>query len=66
MNLDCRSRPAELLEMCELSIDKMSTVFEDSNVYILHMMYQAMGICLYMENYDGAVRYGEKVMKSYT
>lgn len=58
--------PAELLEMCELSIDKMSTVFEDSNVYILHMMYQAMGICLYMENYDGAVRYGEKVMKSYT
>ncbi|XP_077075736.1 N-lysine methyltransferase SMYD2-B [Siphateles boraxobius] len=58
--------PAELLEMCELSIDKMSTVFDDSNVYILHMMYQAMGICLYMENYDGAVRYGEKVMKSYT
>ncbi|KAG1927305.1 N-lysine methyltransferase SMYD2-B isoform X1 [Pimephales promelas] len=58
--------PAELLEMCELSIDKMSTVFDDSNVYILHMMYQAMGVCLYMENYDEAVRYGEKVMKSYT
>lgn len=66
MNLDCRSRPAELLEMCELSIDKMGTVFDDSNVYILHMMYQAMGICLYMEHYDGAVRYSEKVMKSYT
>ncbi|XP_067239033.1 N-lysine methyltransferase SMYD2-B [Chanodichthys erythropterus] len=58
--------PAELLEMCELSIDKMSTVFDDSNIYILHMMYQAMGICLFMENYDGAVRYGEKVIKPYT
>ncbi|XP_059355133.1 N-lysine methyltransferase SMYD2-B [Carassius carassius] len=58
--------PAELLEMCELSIDKMSAVFDDTNIYILHMMYQAMGICLFMENYDGAVRYGEKVMKPYT
>ncbi|XP_042633297.1 N-lysine methyltransferase SMYD2-B [Cyprinus carpio] len=58
--------PAELLEMCELSIDKMSTVFDDANIYILHMMYQAMGICLFMENYDGAVRYGEKIMKPYT
>uniref|UniRef100_A0A671MG31 [histone H3]-lysine(4) N-trimethyltransferase n=1 Tax=Sinocyclocheilus anshuiensis TaxID=1608454 RepID=A0A671MG31_9TELE len=55
-----------LLEMCELSIDKMNTVFDDANIYILHMMYQAMGICLFMENYDGAVRYGEKVMKPYT
>lgn len=58
--------PTELLEMCELSIDKMSTVFDDSNVYILHMMYQAMGICLFTEDYEGAVRYGEKVIKPFT
>ncbi|XP_062857190.1 N-lysine methyltransferase SMYD2-B [Trichomycterus rosablanca] len=57
--------PAELLELCELSIDKMGSVFEDSNVYILHMMYQAMGVCLYMEDYDGAVSYGEKVIKPF-
>lgn len=57
--------PSELLEMCELIIDKMSSVFDDSNVYMLHMLYQAMGVCLYMESYDDAVRYGEKVVKSY-
>lgn len=57
--------PLELLEMCELIIDKMSSVFDDSNVYMLHMMYQAMGVCLYTESYDDAVRYGEKVVKSY-
>ncbi|KAA0708961.1 N-lysine methyltransferase SMYD2-B [Triplophysa tibetana] len=54
-----------LLEMCELIIDKMGAVFEDSNVYMLHMMYQAMGVCLFTENYDGAIRYGEKVLKQY-
>ncbi|XP_051510792.1 N-lysine methyltransferase SMYD2-B [Myxocyprinus asiaticus] len=58
--------PAELLEMCELSIDKMSAVFEDSNVYMLHMMYQAMGVCLFMDNYGAAVRYGEKVIEPYS
>ncbi|XP_056620484.1 N-lysine methyltransferase SMYD2-B [Triplophysa dalaica] len=57
--------PSELLEMCELIIDKMGSVFDNSNVYMLHMMYQAMGICLFTENYDGAVRYGEKVLKQY-
>ncbi|KAI5614980.1 N-lysine methyltransferase SMYD2-B isoform X1, partial [Silurus asotus] len=57
--------PAELLEICELSIDKMSSMFEDSNVYMLHMMYQAMGVCMYMEDYDGAVSYGEKVIKPF-
>ncbi|KAK2846155.1 hypothetical protein Q7C36_011009 [Tachysurus vachellii] len=54
-----------LLEMCELSMDKMSSTFEESNVYVLHMMYQAMGVCMYMEDYDGAVNYGEKVIKPF-
>ncbi|KAK3506681.1 hypothetical protein QTP70_014290 [Hemibagrus guttatus] len=59
------SPPAELLEMCELSMDKMGSMFEDTNVYMLHMMYQAMGVCMYMEDYDGAVNYGEKVIKPF-
>ncbi|XP_030638146.1 N-lysine methyltransferase SMYD2-like [Chanos chanos] len=58
--------PGELLEMCELSLDKMGSVFEDSNVYMLHMMYQAMGVCLYMEEWDRALSYGEKVIKPYS
>ncbi|XP_058249309.1 N-lysine methyltransferase SMYD2-B [Hemibagrus wyckioides] len=57
--------PAELLELCELSMDKMGSMFEDTNVYMLHMMYQAMGVCMYMEDYDGAVNYGEKVIKPF-
>ncbi|CAM4538436.1 unnamed protein product, partial [Caretta caretta] len=56
----------ELLEVCELSLDKMGSVFEDSNVYMLHMMYQAMGVCLYMQDWDGALRYGEKIIKPYS
>ncbi|KAI4880549.1 hypothetical protein NFI96_034154, partial [Prochilodus magdalenae] len=58
--------PAELLEMCELSIDKMGAVFDDSNVYMLHMMYQAMGVCMFTEDYDGALSYGEKVIKPFS
>ncbi|GAA6104530.1 N-lysine methyltransferase SMYD2-B [Tachysurus ichikawai] len=46
-------------------MDKMSSTFEESNVYMLHMMYQAMGVCMYMEDYDGAVNYGEKVIKPF-
>uniref|UniRef100_A0A8D2JFT8 N-lysine methyltransferase SMYD2 n=1 Tax=Sciurus vulgaris TaxID=55149 RepID=A0A8D2JFT8_SCIVU len=57
--------PSELLEICELSQEKMSTVFEDSNVYMLHMMYQAMGVCLYMQDWEGALRYGQKIIKPY-
>ncbi|KAG2467146.1 N-lysine methyltransferase SMYD2-A [Polypterus senegalus] len=58
--------PSELLEICELSLDKMGAVFEDSNVYMLHMMYQAMGVCLYMQDWEGAMRYGEKIIKPYS
>ncbi|XP_041716338.2 N-lysine methyltransferase SMYD2-A [Coregonus clupeaformis] len=58
--------PGELMEMCQLSLDKMGEVFEDSNVYMLHMMYQAMGVCLYMGDWDEAIRYGEKVLKPYS
>lgn len=43
----------------------MGAVFDDSNVYMLHMMYQAMGVCLYMQDPDGAIRYGEKIAKYY-
>ncbi|XP_072298561.1 N-lysine methyltransferase SMYD2-like [Eucyclogobius newberryi] len=58
--------PSELLDICELSLEKMGSVFEDSNVYMLHMMYQAMGVCLYMENIEEAILYGEKLIKPYS
>ncbi|XP_038667447.1 N-lysine methyltransferase SMYD2-A [Scyliorhinus canicula] len=58
--------PSELLEICELSLDKMGSIFEDNNVYMLHMMYQAMGVCLYMQDWDGALRYGQKIIKPYS
>ncbi|MBW04079.1 N-lysine methyltransferase SMYD2, partial [Eschrichtius robustus] len=58
--------PSELLEICELSQEKMSCVFEDSNVYMLHMMYQAMGVCLYMQDWEGALRYGRKIIQPYS
>ncbi|XP_078012441.1 N-lysine methyltransferase SMYD2 isoform X4 [Phascolarctos cinereus] len=57
--------PSELLEICELSQEKMGSLFEDSNVYMLHMMYQAMGVCLYMQDWEGALRYGQKIIKPY-
>ncbi|RXM31819.1 N-lysine methyltransferase SMYD2 [Acipenser ruthenus] len=56
----------DLLEICELSLDKMGDAFEDTNVYMLHMMYQAMGVCLYMQDWEGALRYGEKIIKPYS
>lgn len=58
--------PSELLEMCEQSLEEMGSVFDDSNVYMLHMMYQAMGVCIYMQDADGAIRYGEKILKPYS
>lgn len=64
-NLDPLAPPSELLEMCEQSLEEMGTVFHESNVYMLHMMYQAMGVCLYMEDPEEAVRYGEKIVKCY-
>ncbi|KAF0023539.1 hypothetical protein F2P81_024169 [Scophthalmus maximus] len=63
--LDSVAPPSELLEMCEQSLEEMGAVFDDSNVYMLHMMYQAMGVCLYMEDPEGAIRYGEKILKPY-
>lgn len=58
--------PSELLEMCELSLEKMGAIFADTNVYMLHMMYQAMGVCLYMQDWDGAMSYGEKIVQPYS
>ncbi|XP_070843580.1 N-lysine methyltransferase SMYD2-like [Chaetodon trifascialis] len=58
--------PSELLEMCEQSLEEMGAVFDDSNVYMLHMMYQAMGVCLYMQDIDGAISYGEKIVKCFS
>ncbi|XP_072265960.1 N-lysine methyltransferase SMYD2 [Pyxicephalus adspersus] len=57
--------PSELLEMCELSMEKMGTLFAETNVYMLHMTYQAMGICLYMQDWEGALKYGEKIIQPY-
>ncbi|XP_054474747.1 N-lysine methyltransferase SMYD2-B [Anoplopoma fimbria] len=58
--------PSELLEMCEQSLEEMGAVFDDANVYMLHIMYQAMGVYLFMEDPEGAVRYGEKILKPYS
>ncbi|CAG5928054.1 unnamed protein product [Menidia menidia] len=55
-----------LKHMCEQSLEEMGAVFDDSNVYMLHMMYQAMGVCIYMQDADGALRYGGKVLKPYS
>ncbi|MEQ2235285.1 N-lysine methyltransferase SMYD2-A [Ilyodon furcidens] len=52
--------------MCELSLEKMGAIFADTNVYMLHMMYQAMGVCLYMQDWDGAMSYGEKIVQPYS
>ncbi|KAG7236034.1 hypothetical protein INR49_001434 [Caranx melampygus] len=64
--LDTLVPPSELLEMCELSQEKMGAIFADTNVYMLHMMYQAMGVCLYMQDWDGAMSYGEKIVQPYS
>ncbi|NWW91974.1 SMYD2 methyltransferase, partial [Rhynochetos jubatus] len=58
--------PGLLLEICELSLEKMGAVFEESNVYMLHMMYQAMGVCLYVQDWEGALRYGQKIIRPYS
>ncbi|XP_012692310.1 N-lysine methyltransferase SMYD2-A [Clupea harengus] len=58
--------PNELLEICELSLEKMGALFADTNVYMLHMMYQSMGVCLYLQDWDGAMKYGEKIIKPYS
>lgn len=58
--------PSELLEICEQSLERMGSVFDDSNVYMLHMMYQAMGVCLYMQDPEEAIKYGEKLIKPYS
>ncbi|KAG1971576.1 N-lysine methyltransferase SMYD2 [Pimephales promelas] len=58
--------PSELLEICELSLEKMGSIFAETNVYMLHMMYQAMGVCLYMQDWDGAMKYGEKIVQPYS
>lgn len=63
--LDTSVPPNELLEICELSLEKMGAIFADTNVYMLHMMYQAMGVCLYLQDWDGAMKYGEKIIKPY-
>lgn len=65
MFLDSLAPPSELLEMCELSMEKMGATFADTNVYMLHMMYQAMGVCLYMQDWSGAMSYGEKIVQPY-
>lgn len=63
--LDFTVPPSDLLEICELSLERMGSIFVDTNVYMLHMMYQAMGVCLYMQDWDGAMKYGEKIVQPY-
>ncbi|GAA6084502.1 N-lysine methyltransferase SMYD2-A isoform X1 [Tachysurus ichikawai] len=65
-SLDFTVPPSDLLEICELSLERMGSIFVDTNVYMLHMMYQAMGVCLYMQDWDGAMKYGEKIVQPYS
>jgi len=57
--------PHELLVMCELSLDNMGEVFDDSNVYVLHMVYQAMGVCIYNGDWQTAIKYGQKLLRPF-
>uniref|UniRef100_A0A7N6AB10 [histone H3]-lysine(4) N-trimethyltransferase n=1 Tax=Anabas testudineus TaxID=64144 RepID=A0A7N6AB10_ANATE len=52
--------------LSSLTHHKMGAIFTDTNVYMLHMMYQAMGVCLYMQDWDGAMSYGEKIVQPYS
>ncbi|XP_076128937.1 N-lysine methyltransferase SMYD2-like [Alosa pseudoharengus] len=61
-----QSDPSELLQMCEMSLERMGAVFDDSNVYMLHMMYQAMGVCIYQGDWEQAARYGEKIISPFS
>uniref|UniRef100_A0A672G7J2 [histone H3]-lysine(4) N-trimethyltransferase n=1 Tax=Salarias fasciatus TaxID=181472 RepID=A0A672G7J2_SALFA len=56
----------DLIQLISLSQEKMGAIFADTNVYMLHMMYQAMGVCLYMQDWDGAMNYGEKIIQPYS
>ncbi|XP_063078537.1 N-lysine methyltransferase SMYD2-A-like [Engraulis encrasicolus] len=61
-----QKEPSELLQMCESSLDHMGALFDDANVYMLHMMYQAMGVCIYQGDWEEAARYGEKIIKPFS
>ncbi|XP_032818954.1 N-lysine methyltransferase SMYD2 isoform X1 [Petromyzon marinus] len=55
----------ELLEMCERCLERQASVLSESNVYLLHMAYQAMGVCLFVEQWERALDYGLQVIKQY-
>ncbi|XP_019729317.1 N-lysine methyltransferase SMYD2-B-like [Hippocampus comes] len=58
--------PSELLEICEQSLEEMCGVLDAANVYVLHVNYQAMGVCVYQGDLHGAVRYGEKLLQPFS
>ncbi|XP_077367324.1 N-lysine methyltransferase SMYD2-B-like [Festucalex cinctus] len=58
--------PSELLEMCERSLEELGAVLADANVYVLHINYQAMGVCVYQGDLRAAVRYGEKLLTPFS
>ncbi|XP_057679592.1 N-lysine methyltransferase SMYD2-B-like [Corythoichthys intestinalis] len=58
--------PSELLETCQRSLERMRQVLHDHNVFVLHMMYQAMGVCVYQGKLEDAVRYGEKIIQPFS
>ncbi|XP_048105690.1 N-lysine methyltransferase SMYD2-A-like [Alosa alosa] len=66
LSLTQYTHPSELLQMCEMSLERMGAVFDDSNVYMLHMMYQAMGVCIYQGDWEQAARYGEKIISPFS
>ncbi|XP_077408063.1 N-lysine methyltransferase SMYD2-A-like isoform X1 [Vanacampus margaritifer] len=61
-SLDSWAPPSELLETCERSLEDLGPVLDDANVYMLHIKYQAMGVCVYQGELQAAVRYGEKLL----
>ncbi|XP_077408064.1 N-lysine methyltransferase SMYD2-B-like isoform X2 [Vanacampus margaritifer] len=58
--------PSELLETCERSLEDLGPVLDDANVYMLHIKYQAMGVCVYQGELQAAVRYGEKLLTPFS
>ncbi|XP_077566906.1 N-lysine methyltransferase SMYD2-B-like [Stigmatopora nigra] len=58
--------PGELLESCERSLQRMRRTLHERNVFVLHMTYQAMGVCVYQGKLEDAVRYGEKLIQPFS
>ncbi|RXN18614.1 N-lysine methyltransferase SMYD2-B [Labeo rohita] len=58
---DCKECSTKSMDKQKLKVRKLSDEISQKEIRDM-----AMGICIFNEDYDGGVRYGEKVMKPYT